>query len=149
MRIVIQRVKRASVKVDDKVVGQIKEGALVLFGSHKNDTEKQIPWLANKLINLRMFKDEKDKMNLSLLDIKGEVLVVPQFTLYGNCMEGRRPSFTEAMEPEKAKLYFEKFTQEVKKQITNVQTGIFAAVMEVDLLNFGPVTFVIDAKSNL
>jgi len=146
MRIVIQRVKRASVKVEDKIVGQIEEGALVLFGSHKNDLEKQIPWLANKLINLRMFHDENEKMNLSLLDIKGEVLIVPQFTLYADCIKGRRPSFTDAMEPKIAKTYFEKFTLEVKKHIPNVQTGVFAAVMEVDLLNFGPVTFIIDAK---
>jgi len=148
MRIVVQRVKRASVKVEDKIVGQIKEGALVLFGCHKNDIENQIPWLANKLVNLRMFHDENDKMNLSLLDIKGEVLIVPQFTLYADCIKGRRPSFIDAMDPKIAKTYFEEFTLEVKKHISSVQTGIFAALMEVDLLNYGPVTFIVDAKKD-
>ena len=147
MRIIIQRVKKACVKVDNKIVGQIGEGALVFFASHKEDTDKQIAWLTNKFVNLRMFMDEKDKMNLSLLEIKGEVLIVPQFTLYANCIQGRRPSFTDAMTPKKAKIFFEKFVDEVKKEIPYVQTGIFAAKMEVDLLNFGPVTLIIDAKT--
>ena len=109
MRIVIQRVASAKVGVEGKTVGSIGKGALVLFGAHKEDTGAQTLWLANKLVNLRIFPDAQDKMNLSLLDIQGEVLIVSQFTLYGNCSEGRRPAFTDSAPPEMAKSLYEKF----------------------------------------
>ncbi len=146
MRIVVQRVNEARVKVDSKIVGEINTGALVFFAVHKEDCESQISWLANKLINLRMFHDENEKMNKSLIDINGEVLVVSQFTLYADCMMGRRPSFTESCDPKIAEEYYNKFIQELKNQIKNVQSGIFAAKMQVELINNGPVTFIIDAK---
>ncbi|MBI5345803.1 MAG: D-tyrosyl-tRNA(Tyr) deacylase [Chlamydiae bacterium] len=145
MRIVIQRVLEASVTIDQKIVGQIKQGALVLFGVHKSDEEKDTLYLVDKLLNLRMFKDENDKMNLSLKDIKGSVLVVSQFTLYADCLSGRRPSFTETAEPLVAKRIYDKFVLELKSEI-EVQTGVFGARMQVSLINDGPVTFIIDGK---
>ncbi len=144
MRIVIQRVSEAAVDVEGKTVGSIGRGSLVLFGVHKDDRMPQIPWLANKLVNLRIFSDAQDKMNLSLLDIKGEVLIVSQFTLYGNCREGRRPSLFDAAPSALAQSLYEAFVQEVKKSVP-VQTGIFGAMMQVKLINDGPVTFLIDA----
>ncbi|MBS0604995.1 MAG: D-tyrosyl-tRNA(Tyr) deacylase [Verrucomicrobia bacterium] len=146
MRIVIQRVESAKVEVDGKTVGSIGKGALVLFGVHKDDAAAQTLWLANKLVNLRMFADAQDKMNLSLLDIKGEVLIVSQFTLYGNCSEGRRPEFTASAPPALANSLYEKFILEVRQQNLNVETGVFGARMKVSLVNDGPVTFILDAK---
>lgn len=146
MRILIQRVKEAQVKVEGKIVGSIGKGALVFFAVHKNDTPDKTLWLAQKLINLRMFTDAQDKMNLSLLDIKGDALIVSQFTLYGNCLEGRRPDFLESARPETAEPIYNKFIQEVKKEVQNVQTGVFGAYMEVGLVNDGPVTFLIDSS---
>ncbi len=145
MRICIQRVARAKVLVDNKIVGQINRGALVLFGCNKDDTHESVEYLANKLINLRFFSDENDKMNLSLLDIKGEVLIVSQFTLYADCSMGRRPSFTDALEASVAKKYYEEFVSLVKKQL-KVETGIFQAKMQVHLVNDGPATFLVDSK---
>jgi D-aminoacyl-tRNA deacylase len=145
MRLVIQRIKEAFVKVDDKIVGQIKQGALVLFGCHKNDTESSVKYLADKLIHLRMFSDENYKMNLSLLDIQGEVLVISQFTLYAST-QGRRPSFTDALDPLLAENFYQKFIADLKKNIKKVDTGIFGAKMEVSLINDGPVTLIIDSK---
>lgn len=146
MRIVIQRVLNAQVSVEGKVVGSIQNGALVLFGVHKEDHPEQTLWLANKLIHLRMFSDAQNKMNLSLLDIEGEVLIVSQFTLYGNCSEGRRPEFTASAPPEIAKTIYEKFIDEVRQHV-KVQTGRFGTAMQVSLINDGPVTFILDAKS--
>ncbi len=146
MRIVIQRVSEAKVEVDGQTVGSINRGSLVLFGVHKNDTPEQTLWLSNKLVNLRIFADEQDKMNLSLLDIKGEVLIVSQFTLYGNCAEGRRPAFTDSAPPDMAKALYEKFITEVRQNHLKVDTGIFGARMKVSLVNDGPVTFILDAK---
>jgi D-tyrosyl-tRNA(Tyr) deacylase len=148
MRIVIQRVSQAKVDVEGKTVGEIGKGALVLFGVHKDDTPAQTLWLANKLVNLRIFADPSDKMNLSLLDIQGEVLIVSQFTLYGNCSEGRRPEFTASAPPEMANTLYEKFIQEVRQQKLKVETGVFGAYMQVSLTNDGPVTFILDAKEN-
>jgi D-aminoacyl-tRNA deacylase len=145
MRMLIQRVQSASVEVDGKIVGSIGSGALVFFGVHQNDRKEQVGFLANKLVNLRMFRDDADKMNLSLLDIKGSVLIVSQFTLYADCMQGRRPSFTESAAPDIAQAHYEAFIQEVKKSALPVETGIFGAYMKVSLLNDGPVTFMIDA----
>lgn len=146
MRIVIQRVSTAQVDVDGKTVGSIQKGVLVLFAAHKEDTPSQTSWLANKLVNLRIFADVQDKMNLSLLDIQGEALIVSQFTLYGNCSEGRRPEFTASAPPEMAKTLYEKFVKEVREHGLKVDTGVFGARMQVSLINDGPVTFILDAK---
>lgn len=144
MKLVIQRVKSASVTVDNEVVGSIGKGALVLFGVRKEDAPSSVEWLSNKLVNLRMFSDENDKMNLSLVDIKAEVLIVSQFTLYADCTEGRRPDFFSAAGPELAKPLYERFIAEIRKTIPKVETGIFGAKMEVSLINDGPVTFLIE-----
>lgn len=144
MRIVIQRVKEASVKVDGKIVGEIKKGALILFGVQKTDIPAYTSWMAQKLSGLRYFSDGNGKMNLSLQDIEGEILIVSQFTLYANCKEGRRPGFEAAAPGEVAKMMYEKFVEEVRQEVKIVQTGIFGADMEVALVNDGPVTFVID-----
>ena len=146
MRILVQRVLKASVTVEGSVIGEIENGALVLLGIHKDDAPEQTAWLANKLINLRMFKDIDEKMNLSLLDIRGSVLVVSQFTLYANCESGRRPDFFDAAHPIKAKELYEKFIRELRRDIPSVATGSFGADMQVALVNDGPVTFIIDAK---
>ncbi len=145
MRLLIQRVSEARVDVAGKTIGAIKQGALVLFGAHENDTPSQIPWLANKLINLRIFMDEQEKMNLSLLDIKGEILIVSQFTLYGECNAGRRPSFIHAARPDPARSLYESFINEVRKSDLPVETGEFGAMMQVHLVNDGPVTLIVDA----
>lgn len=144
MKAVIQRVLESNVKVDGKIVGEIKKGLLVLFGCHKDDKDESIDYFVDKIVNLRIFQDENDKMNLSLKDINGEILIVSQFTLLGDTKKGRRPSFTEAMEPIRAKLFYEKFLQEMKKQIKIVESGIFGADMKVYLINDGPVTFIIE-----
>lgn len=146
MRAVIQRVSKASVKVDGKVVGKIGKGLLVLIGVGKDDNDKDISYMAEKIVNLRIFEDKNGKMNRSLLDIQGEILIISQFTLYGDCRRGRRPSFTDAASPDKGKEYYEKFVEEVKKYGINVQTGIFQAMMEVELINQGPVTILLDSK---
>lgn len=145
MRLLIQRVTMASVEVDGKIVGSIGPGALVFFAAHQNDRKEQISFLSNKLVNLRMFRDAADKMNLSLLDVKGSALIVSQFTLYADCMQGRRPSFTETALPDIARAYYDAFIVEVKKSGIGVETGIFGAYMQVKLVNDGPVTFMIDA----
>ncbi len=147
MRMVIQRVKEASVRVDGAIVGQIKRGALVLFGVNKTDIPAYTLWMAQKLIGLRYFSDPQGKMNLSLGDIQGEVLIVSQFTLYANCNEGRRPGFDAAAPGSIAKMVYEKFVEEVKQELKTVQTGIFGADMEVSLVNDGPVTFIVDYPS--
>ena len=144
MRIVIQRVKEASVRVDGTIVGQIKRGALILFGVQKTDIPAYTPWMAEKLIGLRYFSDAQGKMNLSLQDTQGQLLIVSQFTLYANCNEGRRPGFEAAAPGAVAKMMYDKFVEEVKQEIKEVQTGVFGADMEVSLVNDGPVTFVID-----
>lgn len=145
MRICVQRVSEASVDVEGQTVGAIQSGLLVLFGVHQNDRIDQIPWLASKLIHLRIFTDSAGKMNLSLLDVKGSLLVISQFTLYGNCKEGRRPSFTEAAPPELANTLYEAFMAEIKKSGVRVEKGIFGAHMKIRLINDGPVTLIIDA----
>jgi D-tyrosyl-tRNA(Tyr) deacylase len=141
---VIQRVKEASVRVDSTIVGQIKKGALVLFGVQKTDIPAYTLWMAQKLIGLRYFSDSQGKMNLSVQDVQGEVLIVSQFTLYANCNEGRRPGFDAAAPGSVAKMMYEKFVDEVKQELKTVETGIFGADMEVALVNEGPVTFVVD-----
>lgn len=146
MRIVIQRVNNANVKVNSNIVGKIGKGFVVLLGIKNTDTYKDVDYLVKKLINLRVFTDDKDKMNLSLLDVNGELLIVSQFTLYGECKKsGNRPSFLEAAKSEIAIPLYEYFVDECKKVIPVVQTGIFGAHMQINLLNDGPVTIIIDS----
>lgn len=146
MRIVIQRVDQASVNVDSNVVGKIGKGFVVLLGIKNTDTYKDVDYLVRKLINLRVFMDDKDKMNLSLLDVEGELLIISQFTLYGECKKsGNRPSFLEAAKSDIAVPLYEYFINECKKVIPIVQTGTFGAHMKVDLINNGPVTIIIDS----
>ncbi|WGS64645.1 D-aminoacyl-tRNA deacylase [Marinitoga aeolica] len=147
MRAVVQRVKKAHVDIEGKTVGKINKGILVLLGVGHNDSEKDIEWLAEKILNLRIFEDENDKMNLSLLDIKGEILVVSQFTLYGDCRKGRRPSYSNAAKPDKGKEYYEKFINFIEEKYKiNVEKGVFQAEMEVSLINDGPVTLLLDSE---
>jgi D-tyrosyl-tRNA(Tyr) deacylase len=146
MRVVLQRVSRAEVLVDDKIVGKIGPGILVLLGVSDEDSEKEAIYLLEKTLNLRIFKDAAAKMNLSLLDIKGELLVVSQFTLYGDARKGRRPSFIKAAAPEKANKLYEFFVVEARKQIGRVETGRFQAMMKVELLGDGPVTILLDSE---
>ena len=145
MKTVIQRVTNANVVVDDKVVGEIKKGLVVLLGVCDEDTYETVERIVKKIINLRIFTDENDKMNLSLKDIGGEILVISQFTLYADCRKGNRPSFTDAGKPEHANKLYEYFIEKVKKYEIGVQHGIFGAHMEVSLTNDGPVTIVLEA----
>lgn len=144
MKTVLQRVKRASVTVDNEVIGKINKGIVLLFGVHKDDDPQKAEFLASKCINLRIFNDSIDKMNLSLKDIGGEILVVSQFTLFGDCSRGRRPSFIDAAPPEKGRELYNYFVELLRKQIAVVQTGIFGAMMEVEIVNEGPVTLILE-----
>lgn len=147
MRLVVQRVNNASVSIENELFSSIEQGYLILFGAEKGDTKSQADWLANKVSVLRCFSDENGKMNLSIKDIQGEILIVSQFTLAGDVKKGTRPSFDRAMPPTEANEMYEYFISKVKEQNIPVKTGIFGAHMEVKLLNNGPVTFVIDAPS--
>lgn len=144
MKLVVQRVKNAQVEVEGKVVGKIGKGFLVLLGVTHNDTKEQADYLVKKLCKLRVFTDENDKMNLALKDVKGELLIVSQFTLYADCTEGNRPSFTEAAKPEQANELYEYFCSECEKKEIHVEKGIFGADMKVSLLNDGPVTIILE-----
>lgn len=146
MRIIVQRVNHASVEVDEKVVGDIKKGLLVFIGVGREDDESDLDYMVNKVMGLRIFEDEDDKMNLSLEDIQGELLVVSQFTLYGDARKGRRPSFTASAAPDIGEEYYEKFVEKCRKGGLKVETGIFGADMNVNLSNDGPVTIMIDSK---
>lgn len=146
MRAVVQRVSRARVTVGDEITGEIGKGLLILLGVSVRDTEKDTAYLVEKVLNLRVFEDAEEKMNLSLLDIKGELLVVSQFTLYGDVTRGRRPSFIEAAPPERANHLYEIFVAEAAKQVDSVQTGRFQAMMDVELVNDGPVTILLDSQ---
>ena len=148
MRAVVQRVSRASVTVDGETVGKIDRGLLVLLGVSNKDAEKDVHYCVEKTLNLRIFEDADGKMNLSLLDIAGELLVVSQFTLYGDTRRGRRPSFIEAAAPEEANRLYEYFVTEARKQIAKVETGRFQAMMDVELVNDGPVTILIDSEKH-
>ncbi len=147
MRMVLQRVTEASVTVDEEIVGHIGKGIAVLFGVAKGDTEKEADYLAKKLINLRMFEDEAGKMNRSILDIGGDVLVVSQFTLLGDCRKGRRPGFSNAAPPDEADRLYLYFVEQLRTHGVHVETGQFQAMMLVNIQNDGPVTFVIDSVS--
>jgi D-aminoacyl-tRNA deacylase len=146
MRAVLQRVSRASVTVDGAVIGQIGQGLLVLLGVAQTDTAEQARWLAEKIVGLRIFADAEDKMNRSVADVGGGVLVVSQFTLYGDCQKGRRPSFIDAAPPEIAIPLYEEFVNAVKAQGIPVATGRFGAMMQVELVNDGPVTLILESK---
>lgn len=147
MKSVIQRVTRANVKVDGKIKGQINEGLLILLGVEPDDNETEVDLLANKIANLRIFCDENDKMNLSLLDINGEALVISNFTLCGDCRKGRRPFFGDAAAPNIAEPLYNNFCQKLSScGISKVEKGIFGADMKVELLNNGPVTITINSK---
>jgi len=145
MKSVIQRVSHASVTINEEIKGEINQGFLVLLGITHNDTEKDVKWMVDKISGLRVFEDENGKMNLSLEDVKGELLIVSQFTLYGDAKKGRRPSFIEAARPEKAIPLYEKFVALAKEKGVKVATGEFGANMKVNLLNDGPVTLIIDS----
>lgn len=146
MRAVIQRVKHASVSVDNQITGKIEQGFLVLLGVTHTDTEKEVDWLAKKITDLRVFNDSEDKMNLGLKDVNGELLIISQFTLYGNCIKGRRPAFIDAAKPDMANELYEKFLKKCKGLGFKTEAGIFGADMKVELLNDGPVTLIIDTK---
>lgn len=145
MRAVIQRVSDASVLVEEQTVGSIGAGLVVLLGVGNRDAQAEADYLAEKIVNLRIFQDEAGKMNLSLLETGGAMLVVSQFTLYGDARRGRRPSYTDAAEPEKAKSLYEYFVTRVRDMGITVQTGIFQAMMKVALVNDGPVTILLDS----
>lgn len=144
MKIVLQRVSSASVKVDSNLVGRIDHGMLLLIGFSSNDTEESILPTLEKIVKLRIFSDEEGKMNKSILDVNGSALLVSQFTLYADTRKGNRPSFIEAARPEQAIPLYEFFIAEMKKRIAKVETGIFGADMKVELVNDGPVTIVFD-----
>lgn len=145
MKLVIQKVKKAKVEVGNKVVGKIEKGYMVLLGVKKGDTEKEADYLAKKLCNLRIFEDENGKMNLSIKDVNGELLIISQFTLYGNTKDGNRPSFIEAEEPERANELYKYFLVKCKENgIEKVEQGMFGNHMEVSLINDGPTTIVME-----
>jgi D-tyrosyl-tRNA(Tyr) deacylase len=146
MRAVVQRVTSAKVEVDNQTVGEIGAGLLVLLGVAREDNETDADYLADKIINLRIFRDEADKMNRSLADTNGALLVVSQFTLYGDTRKGRRPSYIDAAEPEKANALYEYFVGRVRAQRIKVETGVFQAMMQVSLVNDGPVTILLDSR---
>ncbi len=147
MRAVIQRVNSSSVKVEGKVVGSIGRGLNILLGVGKGDTEEDIKKLVRKIVNLRIFENEEGKFHHSLLDIEGEALVISQFTLYANVKKGKRPSFEEAESPQRAKELYERFIEELKSSgVKKVESGVFGAMMEVFIENWGPVTVVIDTR---
>lgn len=144
MKVVIQRVLSASVEVDNKITGQIGKGYLVLLGVGQNDTEQDAERIVNKMINLRIFSDENDKINLSLSDVGGELLIVSQFTLYADCRKGNRPNFINAAKPERANELYEYFTRLCREKVHVVQNGVFGADMKVSLVNDGPFTIVLE-----
>ncbi|PLT30886.1 D-aminoacyl-tRNA deacylase [Peribacillus deserti] len=146
MRVVLQRSGKASVKVNDRIIGQIDRGLVLLVGVTHDDTEEDAVYLAEKIGNLRIFEDENEKMNLSLNDAGGSILSVSQFTLYGDCRKGRRPNFMAAAKPDTANRLYEKFNAKLRENGFTVETGEFGAMMEVSLVNDGPVTLIVDSK---
>lgn len=146
MRTVVQRVKSAEVLVDGRVTGRIGKGLLVFVGVARGDGESDLTFLASKIPDLRIFEDDSEKFNLTLKEVRGEILIVSQFTLYGDCRKGRRPSFTEAEDPSLARELYERFILKLKEQNLPVQTGEFQAKMEVRLVNDGPVTLILESR---
>jgi D-tyrosyl-tRNA(Tyr) deacylase len=146
MRLVVQRVKHAWVEVGRELVGRIDEGMVILLGIKRDDSIDDVEYLVDKVLGLRIFEDHAGKMNLSVLDKGGQVLVVSQFTLYGDCRKGRRPSFDEAGPPEVATNLYDRFVDEIRNRGVKVETGRFGAVMDVNLVNSGPVTLLLDSN---
>lgn len=146
MKAVIQRTTNASVTIDGSVVGEIDHGLVVLLGVTHEDTEQDVNYLVNKIINLRIFEDENEKMNLSLKDTEGSILSISQFTLYADTRKGRRPSFVHAAKPDEANRLYESFNEALRQEGIHVETGEFGAMMDVNLTNNGPVTIIIDSK---
>lgn len=146
MRAVIQRVNKGSVTVDGEIVGSIGRGFTVLLGVSEKDTAEDVLYMTDKIANLRIFEDENEKMNLSLLDVKGELLVVSQFTLYGDCRKGRRPNFMSAARPEKAEELYKELVKKCREMGIKTETGIFQEYMKVSIENDGPVTVIIDSE---
>jgi D-aminoacyl-tRNA deacylase len=145
MKIVVQRVKRASVSVENEISGEIEHGLLLLVGIHESDTRKEIDWCIKKLTRLRIFEDDEGKMNHSVTDVKGGILVVSQFTLYGNARKGTRPSFIEAAKPDVAEPLYDYMVEKLQKSYPyRVASGSFGAMMDVELINDGPVTIILD-----
>ncbi|MFL6557791.1 MAG: D-aminoacyl-tRNA deacylase [Bacillus sp. (in: firmicutes)] len=147
MRVVVQRSKAASVTVAGEVTGQITQGLVLLVGVTHADKEDDAAYLADKIANLRIFEDEEGKMNLSLMDVGGEILSVSQFTLYGDCRKGRRPNFMDAARPDQAVELYEAFNRLLQEKGIRVETGIFGAMMDVELINDGPVTLIVESKA--
>lgn len=147
MKAVIQRVSEAHVKVDNEIVGAIKQGLLLLIGIDEEDQQTDASWLIQKILNLRIFGDEQGKLNLSVLDVSGEILCISQFTLIADYKKGNRPSFIKAAKPDKAIPLFEFFKTEISRSTLKTESGIFGADMKVSLLNNGPVTIVMDSKT--
>jgi D-aminoacyl-tRNA deacylase len=145
MRAVIQRVKKASVRVKNETLGSIERGLLVYLGVSKHDDLGDISYIADKILNLRIFKDDNDKMNLSVLDVKGDVMVISQFTLYGDTRKGRRPSYNDAADPQNAEDFYNKFILYIAENYKKPATGKFQASMEVEYINQGPVTILVDS----
>ena len=144
MKVVIQKVLSSSVEVNGEIVGSISKGLNVLVGFTQGDDEDKAKWMVNKIVNLRIFEDDNDVMNLSLKDVGGEVLTVSQFTLYGDAIKGNRPSYIKALKGDESTVLYEKFNEEFKKHDVNVQTGIFGADMKVNIINDGPTTIIIE-----
>ena len=147
MRAVLQRVQNAKVEVDKKIVGKIDQGMLVFVGVGKDDTREDAEYLAKRIVELRMFADAQGKMNLSLVEVNGAILVVSQFTLYGDCVKGRRPSFDRAADPAKGEELYDYFVTQLRQYDCPVETGQFRAMMDVSLTNDGPVTFVLESRN--
>lgn len=146
MRVVLQRVSQAAVSIEGKITGEIGKGLVILLGVEQGDSEKDVLFLTEKVLHLRIFEDEMGKMNLSVQDVRGALLVVSQFTLLGDCRKGRRPSFTRAADPEIADTLYQRFVEELKKSHLQVATGVFQAKMLVQIFNEGPVTFILDSR---
>jgi len=148
MRAVIQRVNSASVSINGNITGQIDRGLVVLLGIRAEDSTRDLQWLADKIVHLRIFNDTEGKMNISLADIKGEMLIISQFTLYGDCRKGRRPGYSNAAPPEIAEPIYQQFIEEIKRHRITAATGTFRATMKVGLTNDGPVTLLLDSEKN-
>ncbi|MFZ3588287.1 D-aminoacyl-tRNA deacylase [Bacillus sp. DJP31] len=146
MRVIVQRAREASVSVNNEIVGKISKGLMLLVGITHTDTMADASYVAEKVANLRIFEDESGKMNHSLLDVKGEILSVSQFTLYGDCRKGRRPNFMDAAKPEQANEIYMGFNEELKNLGIHVETGLFGEMMDVQFVNEGPVTLIIESK---